>query len=132
MVAIMTIASGLVGAIILFLVLSLTIEESKGTISLFKIFGYKNKAVANLITNSGRPIVLVGFLLAIPMVLVSGNALYGYLGETINLLLPMIINPWHVLISFILICIIYEGTKRFCSRKIAKIPMSEALKVGME
>ena len=41
MVASMTVVSSIVALIILYLVTSLTIEENRNTISLFKVFGYR-------------------------------------------------------------------------------------------
>lgn len=44
----------------------------------------------------------------------------------------MVVNPLYVLISFALIFMVYEITRRLSGRKLAKISMSEALKAGME
>lgn len=127
-----TVIAGVMGAIIIFLVTSLMIEESRSSISLLKVFGYRGKEVKKLILGGGAPIVIIGFLLGMPLMLVSANALYGYLGEMINLALPMILSPLYVAVSFILIYVVYELTKLLCGRNLAKIPMSEALKAGME
>lgn len=62
----------------------------------------------------------------------SANALYGYLGEMINLVLPIIISPLNVTVSFVLIMIIYRLTKMLCAKKVNRITMSEALKAGAE
>ncbi|WP_201388962.1 hypothetical protein [Ktedonobacter sp. SOSP1-52] len=51
---------------------------------------------------------------------------------SINMLIPMILNPLYVLISFVLIFVVYKITKWFCGRKLTKISMSEALKSGLE
>lgn len=132
MILFITIIAGLIGAVIIFLVTSLIIEESRGAISLLKIFGYRGKEVKRLILGGSTPVVIAGFLLGIPVMLASANALYGYLGEMINLVLPMIVSPLYVLISFVLIFSVYELTKLLCGRKLAKISMSEALKAGTE
>lgn len=131
-VALITIVASLTGAIIIFLVTSLMIEESRRTVSLMKVFGYRGKEVAKLILNSSTPVVFIGFWLGLPLMLAVGNTLYGYLGETINLVMPMIVSPLYVLISFVVIFAVYEVTKRLCGRKLAKISMSEALKAGTE
>ena len=128
----MTLIAGLMGAIIIYLVTSLMIEESRGTISLFKVFGYRGKEVAGMILNSSTWAVLAGFLLGIPLMLLSAGAMYAYLGEMINMVLPMILSPAYVLVSFLLIFGVFWLTKRLCGRKLAKIPMSEALKAGTE
>lgn len=131
-VVLITIVACVAGAIIIFLVTSMMIEESRSTISLMKVFGYHGKEVAKLILNSSTPVVFIGFGLGLPLMLAVGNTLYGYLGEQINMVMPMIVNPWYVLISFVVIFAVYEVTKWLCGRKLAKISMSEVLKAGTE
>lgn len=108
------------------------IEESRGTISLLKVFGYRGKEVAGLLLSSSTWAVLAGFFMGIPLMLLSAGAMYAYLGEMINMVLPMILSPLHVAISFILIFAMYWLTKRLSGRRFAKIPMNEALKAGGE
>lgn len=128
----LTVIAAVIGVIIIFLVTSLTIEESRTSISLLKVLGYRSKEVKKLILGGSAPVVIAGFLLGIPVMLVSANAMYTYIGEMINLALPMILSPLYVTISFILIYAVYELTKLLCGRKLAAIPMSDALKAGAE
>jgi putative ABC transport system permease protein len=132
MVAFFIALSVLIGAVIIFLITSMMIEESRVTISMLKVFGYRRKEAAKLILNSSTPVVFIGFCLGIPMMLVTGNFLFGYIVEMVNMVLPMIINPLNILVSFVIIFAMYWLTKRLCARKLAKIPMSEALKAATE
>jgi putative ABC transport system permease protein len=132
MIIAVTLIAGLIGMVIIFLVTSLMIEESRGTISMLKVFGYRGKEIGKLILNSSTWVVIAGFILGIPVMLMFGTAMWRYLGEMINMVLPMIINPLYVLISFIVIIAVYLVTKWLCGRKLAKISMSEALKAGAE
>jgi putative ABC transport system permease protein len=131
-VASVTALAVLIAVIIIFLVTSLMIDESRTTISLLKLLGYRGKELEKLILNSSTPAVFIGFWLGLPLMLAFGNKLYGYVAEITNMMMPMIVNPLYVLISFFLIFAVYEITKRLCGRKIAKISMSEALKAGTE
>lgn len=131
-VASVTALAVLIAVIIIFLVTSLMIDESRNTISLLKVLGYRKKELAKLILNSSTPAVFIGFWLGLPFMLAFGNNLYGYVAEITNMLIPMIVNPLYVLISFVLIFTVYEITKRICGRRLAKIAMSEALKAGTE
>jgi putative ABC transport system permease protein len=131
-VASVTILAVLIAVIIIYLVTSLMIDESRSTISLLKVLGYREKELAKLILNSSTPAVFIGFWLGLPLMLAFGNTLYGYVAEIMNMLIPMIVNPWYVLISFVLIFAVYEITKWLCGRKLAKISMNEALKAGAE
>jgi putative ABC transport system permease protein len=131
-VASVTSLAVLIATIIIYLVTSLIIDESRSTISLLKIFGYRRKEIWKLILNSSMPAVLIGFWLGLPFMLAFGNTLNGYIAETINMLIPMVVNPLYVLISFVLIFAVYEVTRRLGGRQLAKISMSEALKAGTE
>ena len=131
-VASVTALAVLIAVIIIFLVTSLMIDESRNTISLLKVLGYRGKELAKLILDSSSPAVFIGFWLGLPLMLAFGNNLYGYVAEIINMVIPMIVNPLYVLISLVLIFAVYEITKRLCGRKLAKISMSEALKAGTE
>jgi putative ABC transport system permease protein len=131
-VASVTALAVLIAVIIIFLVTSLMIDESRNTISLLKVLGYREKELAKLILNSSTPAVFIGFWLGLPLMLAFGNNLYGYVAEITNMLIPMMVNPLYVLISALLIFAVYEITKRLCGRKLAKISMSESLKAGSE
>jgi putative ABC transport system permease protein len=122
----------LIAVIIIYLVTSLMIDESRNTISLLKVLGYRGRELAKLILNSSTPAVSIGFWLGLPLMLAFGNILYGVVAEMINMVIPMIVNPLYVLTSFVLIFAVYEITKRLSGRKLAKISMSESLKAGTE
>ncbi|NYB75316.1 FtsX-like permease family protein [Sedimentibacter hydroxybenzoicus DSM 7310] len=128
----MTASACIIGLIIIFLVTSLIIEESKKTISLFKIFGYKKKEVRSLVLGGTVYIVVVGFLLGIPLMALSMGGIYGYLGEQINMVLPVIVNPLYIIICFAAILLTYEVSKMMCARKVDRVAMSEALKSNAE
>ena len=122
----------MIAVIVIFLVTSLMIDESRNTISLLKVLGYRGKELAKLILNSSTPAVFIGFWLGLPFMLAFGNNLNAYVAETMNMVIPMIVNPLYVLISFVLIFAVYEVTKWLCGKRLAKISMSEALKAGTE
>lgn len=128
MVVAMTIIASIVGLIIIYLVTSMIIEENKNTISLLKIFGYKRKEIRSLVLNSSTLIIVAAFLISIPIMSVSMNAMYGYLGDMINLVLPIIINPLYVVICFGAIMLTYQLSKLICAKKVNGVSASEALK----
>ncbi len=132
MVALMTIVSSIVALIILYLVTSLAIEENRNAISLFKVFGYRRREIRSLILNSSTFVVVAGFLIGIPVAVASMGSLYGYLGDMINLVLPPIVSPLYVIISFAAIMLTYQLSKWMCAKNIDTVSMSEALKAGTE
>jgi len=132
MVALMTIVASIVALIILYLVTSLIIEENRNTISLFKIFGYKRREIRSLILDSSTFVIVAGFIVGIPAAAASMGALYGYLGNMINLVLPAIVSPLYVAISFAAIMLTYQLSKLLCARSVEAVSMSESLKSGTE
>jgi putative ABC transport system permease protein len=93
---------------------------------------YRRKEIAKLILNSSTPVVFLGFGLGLLLMLALGNYLFSSIAKSINMLIPMTLNPLYVLICLVLIFVVYEITKWFCGRKITLIDMSEALKSGSE
>lgn len=132
MIVAMTLISCVVSLIIIYLVTSLIIEENKNTISLFKIFGYRHREIRSLILNSSTFVILAGFMISIPIMAASMGAMYGYLGNMINLVLPTIINPLYVVVCFASIMLTYQLSKWLCAKKVNTVSMSEALKAGTE
>lgn len=132
MVALMTIVSSVVALIILYLVTSLIIEENRNTISLLKVFGYRRREIRSLILDSSTLVIVAGFLLGIPIAAASMGAVYGYIGKLINLILPAIVSPLYVAISFAAIMLIYQISKLMCAKNVETVSMSEALKAGTE
>lgn len=124
--------SFIIGLIVIYVVTSLIIEENKGNISLMKVFGYKKKEINSLILNSGTIVIVIGYILGIPLILASMNALFKSLTESINLTLPINISYLYILIGFVIVYLTYELSKALCKRKINRISMSEALKAGRE
>jgi putative ABC transport system permease protein len=132
MVASMTLIACVVGLIIIYLVTSLIIEENRNTISLFKIFGYRHREIGSLVLNSSTFVIVAGFIVSIPVMAASMGAMYGYLGNMINMVLPTIINPLHVVVCFAAIMLTYQLSKLLCAKKVNAVSMSEALKAGTE
>lgn len=132
MVALMTIVSSIVALIIIYLVTSLIIEENRNTISLFKVFGYRRQEIKSMILNSSTFVIVVGFIISIPIMAASMGAMYGYLGNMINLVLPTIISPLYVVVCFVVIMLTYQLSKLLCVKRLKEVSMSEALKAGTE
>jgi len=132
MVALVTVVSSVVALIILYLVTSLIIEENRNTISLFKIFGYRRREIKSMILNSSTFVIVAGFIISIPIMAASMGAIYGYVGNIINLVIPTIISPLYIIVCFAAIISTYQLSKLLCSRRVGQVPMSEALKTGTE
>ena len=126
------ISAFIVGLIIIYIATGLVIEESKKTISLMKVFGYTRKEINQLILNSNTLIVILGYLLGIPALLGTVGALYRSLTQSMQMVLPVRLNALYMLIGFIVVILTYKVANWMSRKKVAKIPMSEALKAGTE
>ncbi len=124
--------SFIIGLIVIYVVTSLIIEENKGNISLMKIFGYRRKEVNSLILNSTSMVIVAGYILGIPLILLSMSALFKSLTESIRLTLPVTIGYPYILVGFAVVYLTYELSKALSRKKVDRISMSEALKAGME
>ena len=124
--------SFVIGLIVIYVVTALTIEENKDNISLMKVLGYRNKEVYSLILNSSSYVVVIGYILGIPLLLVSMRALFNSITKDMSVSFPVTINYLYVLIGFITIYLTYELSKLLSKRKINRISMADALKSRME
>ncbi|NNJ31792.1 ABC transporter permease [Lacrimispora defluvii] len=125
-------AAFIVGLIIIYIVTGLVVDESRASISLMKVFGYRKKEINQLILGSNTIIVVLGYLLGIPALLGTVGAFYQSLTESLQLIMPVKLNVWYMLLGLVVVMITYEFAKLMCRKKVARIPMSEALKAGAE
>jgi putative ABC transport system permease protein len=125
-------AAFILGLIIIYVVTGLVVDESRSSISLMKVFGYRKKEIGKLILGSNTIIVILGYLLGIPALLGTVGAFYGSLTESLQIVLPVKLNVLYTLLGFIIVMMTYEFAKWMCRKKVARIPMSEALKAGTE
>ena len=126
------IAAFLVGLIIIYIVTGLVVDESRVSISLMKIFGYRKKEIGKLILNSNTLIVVAGYLLGIPALLLTVGAFYQSLTESLQVVLPVKLSAPYMVLGFVVVLVTYEFAKWMCRKKVSRIPMSEALKAGTE
>jgi len=125
-------AAVVLGLIIIYIVTGLVVDEGRAGISLMKVFGYRKKEINKLILNSNTMIVVLGYLLGIPALLGTVGAFYGSLTKSLQIVLPVKLNAWYMLLGFIVVMVTYQFAKWMCRKKVARIPMSEALKAGTE
>lgn len=125
-------AAFILGLIIIYIVTGLVVDESRTSISLMKVFGYRKKEIGKLILNSNTLIVILGYLLGIPALLGTVGVFYGSLTESLQIVLPVKLNVLYMLLGFIIVMATYGLAKWICRKKVARIPMSEALKAGTE
>ena len=132
MVYALTGMSFILGLIIIFLVTGMIIDENRTTISLFKVLGYQPKEINRLILDSNTLVLVLGYLLGIPVLLVSVSALMQSLTDSMQMTIPTRLNGWYMLLGFVVVLLTYQIARMLNRKKINRIPMSEALKAGTE
>lgn len=124
--------SFLIGLVVIYVVISLIIEENKENISLMKILGYRKKEVYSMILNSSSLTVIAGYILGVPLLLMSLKALYQSLTAEMSFSMPVSINIAFLVIGFAVIYITYEISKSLSKRKVNRISMNAVLKSRLE
>ena len=121
-----------IGLIVIYIVTSLMIEENKNNISLFKVLGYSKKELYSLILNSNTILVITGYLISIPLLLVSMDKLFASITAEMNITIPIKLNYLSMLIGFVIIFATYEISKLLNKKKITKVSMADSLKIRAE
>lgn len=124
--------SFIIGLIVIYVVTSLIIEENKKNISLMKVFGYRKKEVYSLILNSSSFIIVLGYIIGVPLLIVSLDAMFKSVTKDMSITFPVSINYIYIFAGFIVIYMTYEISKAFSKRKVNKISMNEVLKSVQE
>lgn len=122
----------IIGLLVLYVVTSLVIEESKENIALMKVLGYRQKEIYSLVLNSSTFIVLLGFALGVPLMLALLKAMFQSVAANSSFNMPVRIDYIYILAGFAVIYLIYELSKALSRKKINRIGLTEALKSGGE
>lgn len=118
----------LIGVIVLTLITNLIVEENSPSISLFKVMGYTDKEVSKLIINVYTPIVLIGFILSVPIGILSIDQLMNSLVEQTGFAMPVHLSPLMIGMSLVTILFTYYVSLTLSRRKLKKVSLQEALK----
>ncbi|WP_207655398.1 ABC transporter permease [Clostridium vincentii] len=122
----------IIGLIVIYIVTSLVIEENKANISMFKILGYKKKEIYSLILSSNIILVIFGYIISVPLIIMSVASFFNVMTKNMNITIPTKLNISSILISFVIIIITYEISKSLNKSKVMKISMADSLKEKRE
>lgn len=118
----------LVAVILLQIVVELILEENKHNIALFKMFGYTSSKVNGLILNGGILFAGVGLLLAYPLDKLLIGFILTRFTQGMNVLVVSSISWVTAIVAYAVAIFVYGIARAFATKKILKIPISEALK----
>lgn len=122
----------LIALIVIYIITSLTVEENRNSISLFKVLGYKERDISSLLLGTGIYLVIIGYLISIPIMKLMLGGLLDEVTKNMNLSIPVVISPIFIAVGFIIVLVCYEFSKFLSKRKILSISMAESLKIQRE
>jgi len=122
----------ILGFIILYLIMSLTIEDNFYQISLLKVMGFNKKEVNNLVINSYFFIAIVIYITSVPVIYISIKLLELVYARLFNVVMVFKLNPWFILIGLIIVIGMYLVGTIDAKRKINNISLQESLKMYQE
>ena len=128
-VVVMTIASILIGAIIIYILTVMTIEDNFYNISLFKVIGFNEREVNKMILGGYSIYGIVSFIASVPVAIASFYVMEIVFAQMYDMLFPLYFVWWHAVVSvFIFLAIFYVGAYA-AKRRLQKVSLQEAMKL---
>lgn len=118
--------------IILYIIISIIIEENKISISMLKVLGYTDRDIGSMVLNTFSLPVIIGYIISIPLLNLSLGKVMASSMKEVDMTMPIIISPINIAIGFIIMYLTYELSKLASRRKVLSISMAESLKAQME
>lgn len=126
----MMIMAAFVAFVLMTIIISVILEDSSFTISLMKIFGYKNKRISKMLIDFNRYIVIIAFALSVPLTLRITSGTVNFLSDMMGMYIPAYIKPISAVIGFSLLYLNFVAVKLILRRRILAVDPSETLKSG--
>ncbi|BCB02619.1 ABC transporter permease [Bacillus sp. KH172YL63] len=131
-VAAIAFVAAVIAVIIMYILISLLIEENSFKISLMKVIGYREKSILSMMIGYNRWFVLLGFVTGIPLTLVSMRGFMDAITEDMNVTIPVKVDWLSVVISVVIIIASYYMSLWLNHRKLKGISMREAINRSTE
>lgn len=128
-ISMMTISSIVIGAIIIYILTVMTIEDNFYNISLFKVIGFNEKEINKMVLGGYSLYGVIVFLIAIPIALVSFDFMETFMGEYYSILLPFQFVWWHAPLSIIIYLLIFYIGAFQANRRLLRVSLQEAMKM---
>ncbi len=129
MTFILTGVSIAIGAMIIYILTVMTIEDNFYNISLFKVMGYNQKEINQMILGGYFIYGLFIFILTIPICYIAFMLMTQLLANQYDLIMPFQIQIWHMLLTVFMFIIIFYGGAFVAKRKLKDISLQEAMKM---
>ncbi len=127
---VMVVISVILAFIVLIIISIFNIQDNFKTISFLKVMGYKDKEITTMVLNIYLPIILVGYLVSIPITIMSIRSMMVTISSELNFAFPIQLSTSYIIFGFIIIFLTYYLSLRIARRRLNKIPLQEALKIN--
>lgn len=121
-----------IGVIIIYILTSMAIEDQYYNISLFKVLGYNQKEINQMILGGYLIYGLMIFIISIPVSILSFKLMEIIFAQFFNLLFPMRFYLWHGAINLGLYFLIFYISSKTAKNKLDNISLQETMKMYEE
>jgi putative ABC transport system permease protein len=132
MMWIIGVIAALIGIALIYVIITMVIDENRINISMFKIIGYDNRRLSKTVLNINDIIIVLGFIISIPLSKFALSCLFAEITKNMDFSLEAVITLNSIVIVFMIILGMYSLTKAISKRKILNVSMEEVLKKGVE
>ncbi|MCK5762118.1 MAG: hypothetical protein KAH16_04385 [Candidatus Izimaplasma sp.] len=126
---IMITVSFVIGAIVVYILTVMTIEDNFYNISLFKVIGYNNKEIDKVILGGYLVYGISIFLITIPLALLALMGFTILFAQYYDLVFPFEFKIWHTFVSVGMFIVIFNIGAFAAKRKLNVISLQEAMKM---
>ena len=131
-IAAIAFVSAIIAVIIIYILISLMIEENSFKISLMKVIGYSENKIRKMMIGYNIWFIIIGFVIGIPLTLLSISSFMNSITAEMNVTIPVILDWPSVLISFVIIIVSYSISIWLNNKKLKNISMTEAINKSSE
>lgn len=121
--------SVVIGAIIIYILTIMTIEDNFYNISLFKVMGYNNKEIDKMILGGYLVYGIIVFILAVPFAMLTFFGLTMLFAQEYEMVFPFDFQYWHAIVSIVMFIVIFYIGAFVAKRHLNKISLQEAMKM---
>ncbi|MBU1020679.1 MAG: ABC transporter permease, partial [Firmicutes bacterium] len=128
-VGLLIVVSIVIGAVIIYILTVLTIEDNFYNISLFKVMGYNNKEIDKMILGGYLIYGITIFLITMPIAYFTFIYLQVFFAQYYNVLMPFEFKLWHGALSLVIYIVLFYAGAFSAKRHLNKISLQEAMKM---
>lgn len=131
-IAAIAVVAGIIAVIIIYILISLMIEENSFKISLMKVLGYSPHNIKKLMIGYNIWFVFIGFIIGIPVTIFSISSFMNSVTSGMNLTIPIKVDWFSIVISFVILLIAYYISIWLNNKKLKSIRMTEVINRSTE